>query len=438
MVANPLTARIDAGRDAYGVKLDIFEGPLDLLLFLIRKSEIDIYDIPIAAIAKQYLEYVDLMEQLNLEQAGDFVVMAATLMKIKSRMLLPAESGDGEEGEEDPRDELVRRLLEYQQTKEVATWMEDRQERFRDVFYRGTAIDREDPAEAEEGLGVWREVGLFDLMTAFQRAILVASQARAHHVEPISVTTEERVRVIVDVMERRGRASFADLVSGLSRITLVVTFVAVLEMIKGGRLVARQGGSSDDIWLYPASEDSTPPEALGNLETIGLAESLASQADAAPTGEEAKLLAEALGITPRKPPPWARQNGGSDGPAEATADSEGLQESEAAPSSVEAAKLVALPGDEPNAFVAAAAGGVSGDEPHVIQTMGGSTTTVLGATSAISDTSRPASLIVDGASPTETSLLGDEPHTVRPNPDLVSGDEPNTVEPSVEGPESNG
>ena len=90
MVANPLTARLDTGRDTYGIKLDIFEGPLDLLLFLIRKSEIDVYDIPIAAITKQYLEYVDIIQQLNLEQAGDFLVMAATLMKIKSLMLLPS------------------------------------------------------------------------------------------------------------------------------------------------------------------------------------------------------------------------------------------------------------------------------------------------------------------------------------------------------------
>ena len=137
MVANALSFQLDSDQQTYGVKLDVFEGPLDLLLFLIRKDEVDIYDIPIASITKQFLEYVELIQGLNLEQAGDFVLMAATLMKIKSRMLLPVDPEDEEEGE-DPREELVRRLLEYQKFKEVANWLEGEQESHRDDFFRGS------------------------------------------------------------------------------------------------------------------------------------------------------------------------------------------------------------------------------------------------------------------------------------------------------------
>ena len=118
MVSNPF--QVDRQKDEdYGVDLDIFQGPLDLLLYLIRKEEVDIYDIPIADVTRQFLAYVDVIQTLDLEQAGDFVVMAATLMKIKSRMLLPVESGDAAEIE-DPREDLVRRLLESQQFKEIA------------------------------------------------------------------------------------------------------------------------------------------------------------------------------------------------------------------------------------------------------------------------------------------------------------------------------
>ena len=134
MIASNLTAQFDPDAAPYGVKFDLFEGPLDLLLFLIQKNEIDIYDIPIADITRQFLEYVGIIQRLNLEVAGDFVVMAATLMHIKSRMLLPSDP-EAEEEEGDPREELVRRLLEYQQFREVATWMDDQQTEYRDVLY---------------------------------------------------------------------------------------------------------------------------------------------------------------------------------------------------------------------------------------------------------------------------------------------------------------
>ena len=259
MAVSPLTFQADAGTEPYGIKIDLFEGPLDLLLFLIRKDEIDIYDIPIADITRQFLEYVEIIQGLNLELAGDFVLMAATLMKVKSRMLLPS---DAEEEEEDPREELVRRLLEYQQFKEVAGWMEERQAACRDIFYRGTSLDLDgvgdlspDPSE------IYRSVGLFDLLVAFKQAMDAAPKVDFHQVERTEATAEERSRFILDVLARRRQASFFELVSGVPRIVMVVTFVALLELIRAGQIVVRQADSEGEIWLYrreaetPAGED---------------------------------------------------------------------------------------------------------------------------------------------------------------------------------------
>ncbi len=258
MVANSLAFQADAGFGPYGIKIDVFEGPLDLLLFLIRKNEIDIYDIPIAEITRQFLEYVEVIQSLNLEQAGDFVLMAATLMKIKSRMLLPSGPEDEEEAG-DPREDLVRRLLEYQQFKEVASWMEDQQAACRDHFYRGAALDmvgiEEDASEA------CRSVGLFDLLAAFKQALAAAPQVDFHEIEQVEVNTEACAEVILDVLARQERASFVALVSGLPRIVLIVTFIALLELIRTGQVVARQADLNSDIWIYKQEAETEAQEA---------------------------------------------------------------------------------------------------------------------------------------------------------------------------------
>ncbi len=258
MADNPLAFQIDAGSETYGVKLEIFEGPLDLLLFLIRKSEIDIYDIPIAAITRQFLEYVEVIEGLNLEQAGDFVLMAATLMKIKSRMLLPVDPEDEEEAG-DPREELVRRLLEYQQFKEVASWLEDQQETCRDLFYRGAALDMEGLEDAsEDPLEAYRSVDLFALLTAFKQVLAAAPKVDYHEVERVEVTAEERAEVILNVLSQQERTSFVELVSGLPRVVLIVTFIALLELIRTGQILARQADPDGDIWIYKGETAATP------------------------------------------------------------------------------------------------------------------------------------------------------------------------------------
>ena len=247
MIASNLTAQFDPDAAPYGVKLDLFEGPLDLLLFLIQKNEIDIYDIPIAAITRQFLEYVEIIQQLNLEVAGDFVVMAATLMRIKSRMLLPSDP-EAEEEEGDPREELVRRLLEYQQFREVATWMDDQQTEYRDVFYRGASMDLEDIREQETG--EFRPVSLFELLRAFKQAMDAAPKADFHEVTRVDVTTEERVEYVLDVLSRRHQVPFSDLIASAYRIVVVVTFIALLDLMKEGKVRVQQTDIDGELWVY--------------------------------------------------------------------------------------------------------------------------------------------------------------------------------------------
>jgi segregation and condensation protein A len=150
----------------YEIKLDIFEGPLDLLLYLIKKNEIDIYDIPMALITRQYLEYIEMLGSLNLDLAGEFLILAATLIHIKSRLLLPVEEDPSAEEEEDPRAELVRQLLDYQAFKEAALQLDSRPVLERDVFTRSCpAAEPDDPPPP----GVFVEMDVFDLVKAFQQ-----------------------------------------------------------------------------------------------------------------------------------------------------------------------------------------------------------------------------------------------------------------------------
>jgi segregation and condensation protein A len=258
MPEEPEDADLQDAEAGYGVRLEMFEGPLDLLLFLIRKNEIDIYDIPIAEITRQFLDYVEIIKELNLEQAGDFLLMAATLMKVKSRMLLPSDEDEDEEFE-DPREELVRRLLEYQQFKEVASWLEDEQEAHRDVFYRGSAVDWSAVDDAPDN-GPERTVGLFDLLAAFKQALAAAPKVDFHEVSPVEVTTEDRAAFICSVLDERGRASFREIAGGLPRIVLVVTFVALLELVKAGKAIARQADPEGEIWIYARAPEEAPAD----------------------------------------------------------------------------------------------------------------------------------------------------------------------------------
>jgi segregation and condensation protein A len=227
----------------YAVRLPVFEGPLDLLLHLIRVNEVEITDIPIARIAEQYLEYLDLLRELDLDVAGEYLLMAATLAWIKSRMLLPPDGVEEQEGI-DPRAELVARLLEYQRFKAAAEELAERPLLDRDVF-RAVVPGPEAPAEAEREL----EVSLFDLVEAYRRALRAAPQSGApHSVEVETITVRERMLVVMDALGLRGSLDL-DAILGRpggeapSRSIVVATFLAVLELCRIAAIHVYQGTS---------------------------------------------------------------------------------------------------------------------------------------------------------------------------------------------------
>ncbi len=239
---------------SYEIKLDIFEGPLDLLLYLIRKNEIDIYNIPIALITEQYLEYLDIMRSLNLDLAGEYLVLAATLIHIKSRLLLPPVEGeeDGEEGE-DPRTELVRQLLEYQAFKEAALSLEGRPLLDRDVFTRGAPA--EEPAAEEQEEEVMIEVGVFELVQAFRVIIsgLDSSEDMAIDTEKMSLT--DRINEIMERLAEEKELTFTELLGErMDRKRIVYTFLAILELMKLRMVRAYQLGPFGVIRLFLAVE----------------------------------------------------------------------------------------------------------------------------------------------------------------------------------------
>lgn len=214
----------------YQVRLDRFEGPLDLLLHLIKKDEIDIYDIPIALITKQYLEYLGVMKSLNLVVAGEFLVMAATLIQIKSRMLLPVEELDSadEEGP-DPREELIRRLLEYKQFKDAAGRLDDRERLWREMF--GTGPLPSNPAPTRDL--VLEQVTLFDLVDALQGLMARLPSPQLMEIEPDHLTVRDRMTAILGHLEGRESVTFLSLFESEGhRLVAIVTFLALLELIR--------------------------------------------------------------------------------------------------------------------------------------------------------------------------------------------------------------
>ncbi len=213
--------------DPYTVKLEFFEGPLDLLLHLIRRNQVDIYDIPIATITDQYLDYLNMMRSLNLDVAGEFLLMAATLLQIKSKTLLPLPPEEEEEEGEDPRAELVNRLLEYQKYKEAAARLHERDMLDRNIFVQG------DQAEGSEERGLV-EVGVFELIEALRDVFNRASIEAAYDITLDRITIEERIAQILEAvnLERSGLL-FSSLFSGVSsKEEIILTFLALLELIK--------------------------------------------------------------------------------------------------------------------------------------------------------------------------------------------------------------
>jgi segregation and condensation protein A len=239
----------------YAIKLDIFEGPLDLLLYLIKKNEIDIYNIPVALITQQYLEYLNIIKSLNLDLAGEYLVMASTLIHIKSRMLLPVpEEPSAEEQEDDPRAELVKQLLEYQAFKDAAAELSSRPLLERDVFKRSAAAPEEmkkTTADEDELI----EVSVFELIEAFHHLV-----SRIDRKELLEIDLEKMslTDIINDVMERLTREknlTFEELLGERKdRRRIVYTFLALLELIKLKMIKAYQTTAFGVIRLFPAVE----------------------------------------------------------------------------------------------------------------------------------------------------------------------------------------
>jgi segregation and condensation protein A len=240
---------------SYEIKLDIFEGPLDLLLYLIRKNEIDIYNIPIALITAQYLAYLDMMRSLNLDLAGEYLVLASTLIHIKSRLLLPPAEGEGEEEEgEDPRAELVQQLLEYQAFKEAALRLENRPLLERDVFTRGA---REEGPSAAEGEGeAMIEVGVFELVAAFRLIVAGLDQPEELEIDAEKISLADRINEIMERLSEKRQLTFAELIGEKhDRRRIIYTFLAVLELMKLRMIRAYQSGPFGAIRLFLAVED---------------------------------------------------------------------------------------------------------------------------------------------------------------------------------------
>ena len=250
----------------YPVKLENFEGPLDLLLHLIRKNEVDIYDIPITVITQQYLEYLELMKELDLDSAGEFLVMAATLIQIKARMLVPRAEVEAEEEDEDedPREALVRKLIEHERFKAAAELLHDRQ------TVRGAQWGRSDERLADiagEPFERELEVDLFGLLQAFQTVIKRARERPDLTLPSEEVSIETRTRQLLDQLAGTEACGFEDLFADdRSRGELVATFLALLEMIRLKLIRVFQSGSFGPIRVYLRDRPEDAPKPLGDME----------------------------------------------------------------------------------------------------------------------------------------------------------------------------
>ena len=255
----------ESSPDAYTVKLDAFEGPLDLLLFLIRKNEVNVYDIPISLITEQYLGYITLMQELNLDVAGEFLVMAATLIHVKSKMLLPRpETAQEDAGdEEDPREALVRRLLEHQKYRAAAELLHERE------LVRGAQHTRPDErveAVVGEDYEPELEVDLFSLMAAFRGVLERASRKPRMVIPPEQISIEDRMAQLLARLSETDACGFEDLFADGdgSKPFLIVTFLALLEMIRLKLVRAFQAGGRGEIRIYKRARPADAPHPIGD------------------------------------------------------------------------------------------------------------------------------------------------------------------------------
>lgn len=238
----------------YKIKLPNFEGPFDLLLFFIKRDEINIYDIPIAKIAKEFLNYINIIKMFDLDLAGEFLVMAANLMYIKTQLLLPRESDSNDDEPEDPRTQLVQRLLEYKQFKEAGIELSYQYENQRYTLYKQHFEAEYNQASKEAG---YKNASLFDLIKAFQSVFdRLKDSSYEHIVEIVPVTVDEKKDEILFLLASKKRISFFDITSTFKNSHIVATFLAILDLVKSNQIHIFQECSFEDIVI-------TEPQKLG-------------------------------------------------------------------------------------------------------------------------------------------------------------------------------
>jgi len=241
----------------YKVKLPYFEGPLDLLLFFVKRDELNIYDIPISKITKDFLEYIHLMQMLDLEIASEFIVMASTLMQIKAKMLLPKPEIENEEEEEDPRAELVRRLVEYKKFKELAGEFEKMENEAGKIYYRQYfKHDARDYHDEDEMYEFLKDVSLFDLLTAFKKAFENAKEREFHEIETQNYRIEDEIENIMMRLKLKNRFSFDEILKDYEeKIRVIVAFLALLELARLKKIRILQSDIFGEILIERTFED---------------------------------------------------------------------------------------------------------------------------------------------------------------------------------------
>ena len=252
-------------RENYSVDLEIFHGPLDLLLYLIQKDEIDIYDIPIARVTQQYMQYIEMMQILNLELAGEYILMAATLIRIKARLLLPRDEFDGDEP--DPREELVAALLEYKKFKEAGEILREKRMLEERIFVPGPIGGGNGNGKKEEYV-LLNDTTLFDMLTTLKEVLARSSQENLYEINPEEGNIEERVEKILDILGARDSATFKELFEDAPRkLIAILTFLAILELVKLRRITVRQSLPFSELRVYRGEHFDDPRPAVDELDS---------------------------------------------------------------------------------------------------------------------------------------------------------------------------
>ena len=257
-------------QENFEVKLPLFEGPFDLLLFFIERDELDIYDIPISKITGDFLEYLHHMEQLNIEVASEFILVAATLMRIKSKMLLPRPQIDEQGNEIDPREELVRHLLEYKKYKSVVENFHKMEETELMKEKRGNLMkELKSLAESTNVEAELQDVTIYKLMTVFEKVLKrfeAEKNKPVHQVIQYPYTVEGQKKYLTDELSRKPRVSFSELLSMYpTRIGLIFNFLAILEMLALGQLSIQVGEGYNNFWIGKGEPEGVNPEGVNNI-----------------------------------------------------------------------------------------------------------------------------------------------------------------------------